>query len=192
MAPPSHTMTCLTVWLLAWRKWPWGNNMQSASTLQWSQVIGRDPPPHPIAPTPAPLSSTRQDMVLPGHCHGAPWRPPGQGQSQTRGCRAPHPARCPGASVAPEASLPQGWIFGWLFTRWQCTHCQEPAGRSARGRVTFTLRIRQSWLLRPSLSCSRKAAARAGGWESGAGTSASAQRERAPGEIRRCRIAGQR
>lgn len=52
--------------------------------------------------------------------------------------------------------------------------------------MTFTLQVRQSWLLRPSLSCPRKAVERAGGWELGAGKSASAQRERAPGEIRLC------
>lgn len=56
---------------------------------------------------------------------GAPWSLPwctaetflpwGSGKDAPGAGVAPCPAQCPQACMAPEASLPQGWLFWWLF-----------------------------------------------------------------------------
>lgn len=123
-APPFHTMIRLTAWLPTWRKWPRGNNMLRASTLQWGPG---DRAGHPHPP-PALLSNTQWGHRVTAMAHHRDHSASGQRQSHSGGCRGcspipvPHPSQCPRVCVAPEASRPQGWLFGWLLAQWRCTH----------------------------------------------------------------------
>lgn len=127
-APPFHTMTCLTARLPAWRKWPQGNNTLSANNLQRGKAIGLDPPPYPITSTPAPLSSTQQDTVLPRHC-----------------CGTPQKLFCPGAGAKPHSSAPEpawlqrhlcpgaGFLGGCLLNGGAPTAKRPPGGAPGAG-----------------------------------------------------------